>query len=149
MASLSLHLEVGCLGQAEWLVKQPVPTAQVKCCGWVSPSNWTDNPVLMNSTKTTYPCSCEKMKEEDNQLIVKKGFCESDNSTASENRPEDWPVHPEVCGAGSRELDSTTLREAGGPAPECVRAVTQAYFLVRSLLPVCSHLPLQVHGVSS
>lgn len=71
--------------------------AQVRCCGWVSPSNWTDNPVLKNSTKTTYPCSCEKMKEEDNQLIVKKGFCESDNSTASENSPEDWPVHPEGC----------------------------------------------------
>lgn len=116
--------------------------AQVKCCGWVSPSNWTRNPVLKNSTKTTYPCSCEKTKEEDNQLIVKKGFCESDNSTASENSPEDWPVHPEVCGAGSRELDSTILREAGGLS-------LRPPSFVRSLLPVCSHLPLQVHGVSS
>lgn len=71
--------------------------AQVKCCGWVSPYNWTDNPVLKNSTKITYPCSCEKMKEEDNQLIVKKGFCESNNNTMGENNYEDWPVHPEGC----------------------------------------------------
>lgn len=97
VASLRLHLEVGCLGWAEWPIKRPVPTAQVKCCGWVSRYNWTENEQLMNSTKTTYPCSCEKMKEEDNQLIVKKGFCEANNSTQGENNPEDWPVYPEVC----------------------------------------------------
>lgn len=71
--------------------------AQVKCCGWVSHYNWTENEELMGFTKTTYPCSCEKIKEEDNQLIVKKGFCEADNSTVSENNPEDWPVNTEGC----------------------------------------------------
>lgn len=71
--------------------------AQVKCCGWVSPYNWTVNEELMNFTTTAYPCSCEKIKEEDNQLIVKKGFCESDNSTAVKNNFEDWPVYPEGC----------------------------------------------------
>lgn len=69
----------------------------MKCCGWVSRYNWTENEQLRNSTKTTYPCSCEKMKEEDNQLIVKKGFCESNNGTLGGNNPEDWPVYPEVC----------------------------------------------------
>lgn len=97
MASLSLHLEVGCLGWAEWPIKQPVTTAQVKCCGWVSHYNWTENEELMGFTKTTYPCSCEKIKEEDNQLIVKKGFCEPDNSTVGKNNAEDWPVNTEVC----------------------------------------------------
>ncbi|XP_052039014.1 CD82 antigen [Apodemus sylvaticus] len=77
--------------------------AQVKCCGWVSYDNWTENEGLKNSTKTTYPCSCEKIKEEDNQLIVKKGFCEVDNgtvvnnSTVVENNPDDWPVYREGC----------------------------------------------------
>lgn len=106
MASLSLHAEVGCLGSAECPIKQPVPTTQVKCCGWVSRYNWTENEELMNFTKTTYPCSCEKMKEEDNQLIVKKGFCEANNSSLpDQNNPEDWPVNPEVCvGLAGRSL---------------------------------------------
>lgn len=72
--------------------------AQVKCCGWESPYNWTENSELRNLTVATYPCSCEIMKEEDNLLIVKKGFCEVDgNSTLGENLPEEWPVYKEGC----------------------------------------------------
>lgn len=118
MASLSLHLEVGCLGGAEGPIQQPVPTAQVKCCGWVSPYNWTENEELRNSTKTLYPCSCEKIREEDNQLIVKKGFCEFDNSTVVRNNTKDWPVYEEVC-VGPAELDSATLRGTGSSSWMC------------------------------
>ncbi|XP_005064946.1 CD82 antigen [Mesocricetus auratus] len=71
--------------------------AQVKCCGWASFYNWTDNSELMNATGSTYPCSCEKTGEEDNQHIVKKGFCQVSNSTLGTNRPEEWPVYPEGC----------------------------------------------------
>lgn len=72
--------------------------AQVKCCGWVSPYNWTENEELMNYTETAYPCSCEITSDEDNQLIVKKGFCEAGaNSTQGENRPEEWRVHEKGC----------------------------------------------------
>lgn len=70
----------------------------MKCCGWESLYNWTENSELRNLTVATYPCSCEIMKEEDNLLIVKKGFCEVDgNSTLGENLPEEWPVYKEVC----------------------------------------------------
>lgn len=72
--------------------------AQVQCCGWVSVYNWVNNSELMNFTVTTYPCSCENMTEEDNQNIVKKGFCEvNSSSTQGTNRPEDWPVYTEGC----------------------------------------------------
>lgn len=83
----------------------------MKCCGWVSRYNWTENEQLRNSTKTTYPCSCEKMKEEDNQLIVKKGFCESNNGTLGGNNPEDWPVYPEGCMEKARKDKTEFLRE--------------------------------------
>ncbi|CAH6788203.1 CD82 antigen [Phodopus roborovskii] len=71
--------------------------AQVECCGWASFYNWTDNMELMNATEITYPCSCEITQEEDNQHIVKKGFCKFSNSTMDENLPEKWPVHKEGC----------------------------------------------------
>ncbi|KAI4070866.1 CD82 molecule [Homo sapiens] len=72
--------------------------AQVKCCGWVSFYNWTDNAELMNRPEVTYPCSCEVKGEEDNSLSVRKGFCEAPgNRTQSGNHPEDWPVYQEGC----------------------------------------------------
>lgn len=72
--------------------------AQVKCCGWMSLYNWTENTELMNRTEPTYPCSCEVTGEEDNQFIVKKGFCEAPaNGTQGANNPEDWPVYQEGC----------------------------------------------------
>lgn len=74
--------------------------AQVKCCGWVSYYNWTENPELMNFTEPTYPCSCEVTEEEDNRLIVKKGFCKASNDTddtESGNNPNMWHVHQEGC----------------------------------------------------
>lgn len=71
--------------------------AQVKCCGWASFYNWTDNTELMSRSEVTYPCSCEK-GEEDNSLSMRKGFCETaGNRTRSGNKPEDWPVHQEGC----------------------------------------------------
>lgn len=98
MASLSPHPKVGCLGWAEWPIKQPVPAVQVQCCGWVSVYNWANNSELMGFTVATYPCSCENTTEEDNQNIVKKGFCEvNGNSTQGTNRLEEWPVYTEVC----------------------------------------------------
>ncbi|XP_055137820.1 CD82 antigen isoform X2 [Symphalangus syndactylus] len=72
--------------------------AQVKCCGWVSFYNWTDNAELMNRPEVTYPCSCEDKGEEDNSLSMRKGFCETpSNRTQSGNHPEDWPVYHEGC----------------------------------------------------
>uniref|UniRef100_A0A8C8ZKD6 Tetraspanin n=1 Tax=Prolemur simus TaxID=1328070 RepID=A0A8C8ZKD6_PROSS len=70
--------------------------AQVKCCGWVSYYNWTENADLMSRTQVTYPCSCEDKGEEDDSLFLRKGFCEA-NSTQSSNSPEDWPVYKEGC----------------------------------------------------
>ncbi|KAL2806229.1 CD82 antigen isoform 2 [Daubentonia madagascariensis] len=72
--------------------------AQVKCCGWVSFYNWTDNAELMNRTEVTYPCSCEDKGEEEDGLLLRKGFCEApSNGTQSGNSPEDWPVYKEGC----------------------------------------------------
>ncbi|XP_069888635.1 CD82 antigen [Dipodomys merriami] len=69
--------------------------AQVKCCGWVSAYNWTENEELMSHSEVTYPCSCEKG---DSSLLVRKGFCHSQsNSTQSGNDPEFWPVFQEGC----------------------------------------------------
>lgn len=71
--------------------------AQVKCCGWASFYNWTDNTELMSRSEVTYPCSCEK-GEEDNSFSMRKGFCETaGNRTRSGNKPEDWPVYQEGC----------------------------------------------------
>ncbi|XP_069927428.1 CD82 antigen [Oryctolagus cuniculus] len=72
--------------------------AQVRCCGWVSFYNWTDNAELMNHTEVTYPCSCEDKGGEDDGLPVGQGFCQADgNSTQSGNSPEDWPVYQAGC----------------------------------------------------
>lgn len=72
---------------------------QVRCCGWASFYNWTDNAELMNRTNVTYPCSCEDKREADDSFLVRKGFCEAFNSTRTEsgNNPEYWPVYREVC----------------------------------------------------
>ncbi|XP_002799617.3 CD82 antigen isoform X1 [Macaca mulatta] len=72
--------------------------AQVKCCGWASFYNWTDNTELMSRSEVTYPCSCEDKGEEDNSLSMRKGFCETaGNRTRSGNKPEDWPVYQKGC----------------------------------------------------
>uniref|UniRef100_A0A2K6EQA6 Tetraspanin n=1 Tax=Propithecus coquereli TaxID=379532 RepID=A0A2K6EQA6_PROCO len=72
--------------------------AQVKCCGWGSLYNWTDNAELMNRMEVTYPCSCEDKGQEEDSLSLRKGFCEAaSNSTQSGNSPEDWPVYEEGC----------------------------------------------------
>ncbi|XP_006865098.1 PREDICTED: CD82 antigen isoform X2 [Chrysochloris asiatica] len=71
--------------------------AQVKCCGWVSFYNWTENQELMSYGNTTYPCSC-KDEGDQNDGPVKTGFCQApNNSTQSGNNPENWPVYREGC----------------------------------------------------
>ncbi|XP_055992224.1 CD82 antigen [Sorex fumeus] len=72
--------------------------AQAKCCGWVDFRNWTVNEALKNSTNITYPCSCQNLDDQDNDNpMVKKGFCHDANKTRSGNDPEDWPVYQEGC----------------------------------------------------
>ncbi|KAI4537292.1 hypothetical protein MG293_012155 [Ovis ammon polii] len=73
--------------------------AQVKCCGWVSFLNWTENTELMNRANITFPCSCKKSDEDDTLMMPQKGFCEAPfgNGTQSGNNPEDWPVYQEGC----------------------------------------------------
>uniref|UniRef100_F6QCC9 CD82 antigen n=1 Tax=Bos taurus TaxID=9913 RepID=F6QCC9_BOVIN len=73
--------------------------AQVKCCGWVSYLNWTENTELMNRTSITFPCSCKKSDEDDALMMPQKGFCEVPfgNKTQSGNNPKDWPVYQEGC----------------------------------------------------
>ncbi|XP_048216141.1 CD82 antigen [Perognathus longimembris pacificus] len=71
--------------------------AQVKCCGWVSAYNWTENEELMNQSGITYPCSCEDTPG-DKDLSVRKGFCHlQGNSTQSSNDPDQWPVYSTGC----------------------------------------------------
>lgn len=97
---------------ARAVAQQPVPCAQVKCCGWASFYNWTDNAALMNRTNITFPCSC-KRREEDSDTLERRGFCEAPrNATQSGNSPEDWPVYREVgggLGRGSGMLGSSGL----------------------------------------
>ncbi|XP_076970582.1 CD82 antigen [Tamandua tetradactyla] len=72
--------------------------AQMKCCGWVSSYNWTDNAELMSRPNVTYPCSCKMREDKDSGPPVMTGFCEVPrNRTQSGNSPEDWPVYPEGC----------------------------------------------------
>ncbi|KAM4845742.1 CD82 antigen [Thomomys bottae] len=71
---------------------------QVKCCGWVSARNWTENEELMSHSEITFPCSCEDT-EEDNDRLARKGFCHSQttNSTEGGNDPDQWPVYQIGC----------------------------------------------------
>lgn len=112
-------------------------SAQVECCGWVSFYNWTENWEIQNSTEVLYPCSCEEAQEEDNQHIVKKGFCS--NSTLDKNIPAHWPVHKEVrwCGAGGHP------ERAGAPDISRIQAGTQASFPLQP--PPCLLTPSSAH----
>ncbi|XP_010610811.1 CD82 antigen isoform X1 [Fukomys damarensis] len=71
--------------------------AQVRCCGWVSFYNWTDNAALMNRSEPTYPCSCEDQSDEEASLSATTGFCSPQNVTQDGNHPERWPVYREGC----------------------------------------------------
>ncbi|XP_004683626.1 PREDICTED: CD82 antigen [Condylura cristata] len=69
--------------------------AQVKCCGWSSFLNWTDNTELMSRANITFPCSCE---EKNVSFPVVTGFCEVPSSgPQSSNDPMQWPVYKEGC----------------------------------------------------
>ncbi|XP_057606035.1 CD82 antigen [Hippopotamus amphibius kiboko] len=84
--------------------------AQVKCCGWVSFSNWTENAELMNHTSITYPCSCANHSKEDgSRQPPQTGFCQAPagNETQRGNFPEEWPVYKEGC----KEKVQAWLRE--------------------------------------
>ncbi|XP_069479413.1 CD82 antigen [Ambystoma mexicanum] len=56
----------------------------LKCCGWISSQNWTENLVIANSSMSKYPCSCSIDSGE-----KENGFCTAGNST--------WPVHTKGC----------------------------------------------------
>ncbi|XP_074086613.1 CD82 antigen [Macrotis lagotis] len=70
---------------------------EVKCCGWTSPLNWTNNENLMNRTVTTYPCSCsdEESPLVNTEELVRSGFCTLVNTT--QNDPMAWPVYTTGC----------------------------------------------------
>lgn len=55
----------------------------LKCCGWISSQNWTENPVVANNPGI-YPCSCLEDEKEMN------GFCDKSNHT----------VYPIGCAEG-------------------------------------------------
>ena len=48
---------------------------QMKCCGWTGPGNWSENHLIMNSSRSLYPCSCrnETLPGTDIQEV---GLCE-------------------------------------------------------------------------
>ncbi|XP_004627077.1 CD82 antigen [Octodon degus] len=71
--------------------------AQVRCCGWVSFHNWTDNAALMNESEIVYPCSCKNESDKEVSFSNIKGFCSLPNSTQVNNNPEKWPVYKEGC----------------------------------------------------
>lgn len=71
--------------------------AQVKCCGWVNFSNWTENKMLMNHSEVTYPCSCKNLGKNTSFSEI-KGFCSvTVNTTQDGNNPDKWPVYKEGC----------------------------------------------------
>ena len=134
-------------------LEHPVPSpAQVKCCGWVSFLNWTENPELMNRTNITFPCSCKKSDEEDALALPQKGFCEAPfgNRTQSGNNPLDWPVYQEVRGwllggrLGAQWIQ--TLRPLASPGPLLHQPFFAELFLPSFDSSACHlHLHLCVH----
>ncbi|XP_069751324.1 CD82 molecule b isoform X3 [Narcine bancroftii] len=47
---------------------------KLHCCGWLGPSNWTENVVVKNSSEILFPCSCHQRSE--NDTLPETGFCE-------------------------------------------------------------------------
>ncbi|XP_073664900.1 CD82 antigen isoform X2 [Tursiops truncatus] len=72
---------------------------KVKCCGWASFYNWTENAELMNRINITYPCSCKDKSKDNSSISPQTGFCEAPvgNGTQSSNSPDEWPVYKEGC----------------------------------------------------
>lgn len=70
----------------------------MKCCGWASFYNWTENAELMNRINITYPCSCKNKSKDNSSISPQTGFCEAPvgNGTQSSNNPDEWPVYKEV-----------------------------------------------------
>ncbi|XP_020019299.1 CD82 antigen [Castor canadensis] len=111
---------------------------QVKCCGWVSFSNWTDNAELMNHTDVTYPCSCEVTEDEDTTFLLRKGFCQAPgNSTQGSNDPEEWPVYREGC---MEKVQAWLQENLGTILGVCVSiAVTELLGMLLSIC-LCRHI---------
>ncbi|CAM5121421.1 unnamed protein product [Eretmochelys imbricata] len=66
---------------------------QLTCCGWIGPQNWTENEILLNTSLTSYPCSCSNVSADGQH---KSGFCDyvPNNRTVS---VADWPVYTKGC----------------------------------------------------
>ncbi|XP_077600729.1 CD82 antigen-like [Stigmatopora nigra] len=60
----------------------------MKCCGWMSPSNWSDNMLIKNNSQNLYSCSCrnESLPGSDIKVV---GLCEHLSS--------ELPVYPTGC----------------------------------------------------
>ncbi|XP_072447965.1 CD82 antigen-like [Chiloscyllium punctatum] len=48
---------------------------KLNCCGWMSPSNWTENRIIRNISMTVFPCSCFR-----NKTRHESGFCQGEQS---------------------------------------------------------------------
>ncbi|KAI4892810.1 hypothetical protein NFI96_017242, partial [Prochilodus magdalenae] len=59
----------------------------IHCCGWIGPSNWTENVWIKNSTQTLYPCSCRNESIPGTEL-QQTGLCQS--------LVPEWPVYTKL-----------------------------------------------------
>ncbi|XP_029969241.1 CD82 antigen-like [Salarias fasciatus] len=58
------------------------------CCGWNDRADWNGNPVIENSSKLLFPCSCQNVSLAAGN-VSDSGFCEA--------QTPDWPVYDEGC----------------------------------------------------
>ncbi|XP_048463191.1 CD82 molecule b [Rhincodon typus] len=61
---------------------------KLNCCGWMSPSNWTENRIVQNISVTLFPCSCYH-----NRTRHETGFCQGDkflHQKGCMSNVEDW-----------------------------------------------------------
>ncbi|KAM4651571.1 CD82 antigen-like [Discoglossus pictus] len=74
---------------------------KMKCCGWVSPDDWFNNPNIKENSTSIYPCSCR------NTTIDLLGTNRSDNTSVNNSEPRigfcpavgsgPWPVYQTGC----------------------------------------------------
>lgn len=47
----------------------------MECCGWIHPTNWSDNLVIKNSSRNLYSCSCRNSSLPGSEIQL-VGLCE-------------------------------------------------------------------------
>ncbi|XP_069751292.1 CD82 molecule b isoform X1 [Narcine bancroftii] len=100
---------------------------KLHCCGWLGPSNWTENVVVKNSSEILFPCSCHQRSE--NDTLPETGFCEGVVPYTKENlhlhtSPGKWQMtpntpHPFPSGRETRS-EFLTLEQQEGNLQTCV-----------------------------